>query len=163
MTVSELEDAFDKPSHVQNNRQIYESVRWVKDNTTLAINALEAVSYLIKSSHSEQTIRRLFDVSINLPYTVYNFRTQLIVFSLLLEPGILRSNTHARYPRILGADPSPLHNAHDRPGSFLTLYADFVQCCRIAERDTLLDTVKWIPGQCHRIGRLLHQTGRVHL
>lgn len=62
VTVSELEDTFDKPIHVQN-RNIYESVRWVKDNTTLAINALEAVSYLIKSSHSEQTIRRLFDVS----------------------------------------------------------------------------------------------------
>lgn len=62
MTVSELEDTFDKPIHLQN-RNIFESVRWVKDNTTLAINALEAVSYLIKSSHSEQTIRRLFDVS----------------------------------------------------------------------------------------------------
>ena len=65
VTVSELEDTFDKPIQIpnQNSINIYESVRWVKDNTTLAINALEAVSYLIKSSHSEQTIRRLFDVS----------------------------------------------------------------------------------------------------
>ena len=63
--MSELEDTFDKPIQIpnQNSINIYESVRWVKDNTTLAINALEAVSYLIKSSHSEQTIRRLFDVS----------------------------------------------------------------------------------------------------
>lgn len=63
VTVSELEDTFDKPNYMQH-RNMYEAVRWVKDNTTLAINALEAVSYLIKSSHSEQTIRRLFDVSV---------------------------------------------------------------------------------------------------
>lgn len=63
VTVSELEETFDKPVTMQN-RGIFESVRWVKDNTTLAINALEAVSYLIKSSHSEATIKRLFDVSV---------------------------------------------------------------------------------------------------
>lgn len=65
VTVSELEETLDKPTHTQN-RNMFESLRWVKDNTTLAITALESVSYLIKSSHSEQTIRRLFDVSFNL-------------------------------------------------------------------------------------------------
>ena len=64
VTVSELEDTFDKPTHDQAKaRKLQDSVQWVKDNTTLAINALESVSYLIKSSHSEQTIRNLFDVS----------------------------------------------------------------------------------------------------
>lgn len=66
MTVTELQDTFDKPIHDQTKaRNLDDLVRWVKDNTTLAINALEAVSYLIKSSHSEETIKRFFDVRID--------------------------------------------------------------------------------------------------
>lgn len=82
MTVVELEDTFDKPIHDQTRaRNILDTVRWVKDNTTLAINALEAVSYLIKNSHSEQTIRRLFDVSFLLERErLLNYLIKIIFF-----------------------------------------------------------------------------------
>ncbi|GAB0094936.1 Protein tweety homolog [Sergentomyia squamirostris] len=97
VVMSELEDIFDKPTSNQTALTIVlYTVRQVKDNTTLAINALEAVSYFIRSSHSEVTIKNVLDTaefyeSIRWPVTL-GFLAVLLLLCTILIIGVARSS-----------------------------------------------------------------------
>ncbi|XP_055708757.1 protein tweety-2 [Phlebotomus papatasi] len=97
VVMSELEDIFDKPTSNQTALTIVlYTVRQVKDNTTLAINALEAVSYFIRSSQSEVTIKNVLDTaefyeSIRWPVTL-GFLAVLLLLCTILIIGVARSS-----------------------------------------------------------------------
>lgn len=67
VVLSELEAKFEQPPQLYNQTAQYllqDTVKMVKDNTTLAINALETVVYLTRPSYSDLTLKSLLDVSI---------------------------------------------------------------------------------------------------
>lgn len=66
VVLSELEAKFEQPPQLYNQTAQYllqDTVKMVKDNTTMAINALETVVYLTRPSHSEMTLNSLLNVS----------------------------------------------------------------------------------------------------
>lgn len=66
VVLSELEQIFEQPPHRPNvtaHYLLHDSVKMAKDNTTLAINALETIVYLTRPAYTDITLKSLLDVS----------------------------------------------------------------------------------------------------
>ena len=75
VVLSELEAKFEQPPQMYNQTAQYllqDTVKMVKDNTTMAINALETVVYLTRPSHSEMTLNSLLNVSTGIRWFTRN-------------------------------------------------------------------------------------------
>ncbi|XP_021704383.1 protein tweety-2 isoform X2 [Aedes aegypti] len=99
VVLSELEAKFEKPPQMYNQTAQYllqDTVKMVKDNTTMAINALETVVYLTRPSHSEMTLNSLLNTyefyeELRWPATL-GFLTFLLLLCIILVIGATRSS-----------------------------------------------------------------------
>lgn len=99
VTVSELEAKFLQPAQLYNQTAqflLHDTVKMVKDNTTLAINALETVVYLTRPSYSDMTLKSLLDTyefyeELRWPITL-GFLTFLLLLCIILVIGATRSS-----------------------------------------------------------------------
>lgn len=86
VVLSELEAKLEQPPQLYNQTALYllqDTVKMVKDNTTLAINALETVVYLTRPSYSDLTLKNLLDVSTFweiLRFAIFRFFAAFIYF-----------------------------------------------------------------------------------
>nr|XP_029726071.1 protein tweety-2-like [Aedes albopictus] len=99
VVLSELEAKFEQPPQMYNQTAQYllqDTVKMVKDNTTMAINALETVVYLTRPSHSEMTLNSLLNTyefyeELRWPATL-GFLTFLLLLCIILVIGATRSS-----------------------------------------------------------------------
>lgn len=99
VVLSELEAKLETPPQLYNQTALYllqDTVKMVKDNTTLAINALETVVYLTRPSYSDLTLKNLLDTyefyeELRWPATL-GFLTFLLLLCIILVIGATRSS-----------------------------------------------------------------------
>ncbi|XP_035779420.1 protein tweety-2-like isoform X1 [Anopheles albimanus] len=99
VVLSELEQIFEQPPHRPNvtaHYLLHDSVKMAKDNTTLAINALETIVYLTRPAYTDITLKSLLDTyefyeELRWPITL-GFLTFLLLLCIILMIGATRSS-----------------------------------------------------------------------